>query len=161
MSVAPAWECERSVDVDVPVSSAWAYMTDIRNWDDPPAEFALDGPFAEGTRGTTRMPGQPAASWTLREVESGRGYTIEGSSFLERAVLLVHWRFDPLSDRTARLTQRIELLGENAAAYSEAMQSMFEPNLEPGLQRIARRMEQRISEQRPELPGARRDPGSA
>ena len=59
MSLAPTWECQRSVDVGVPARFAWAYMTDIRNWNDPPAEFALDGPFVEGTRGTTRMPGRP------------------------------------------------------------------------------------------------------
>ena len=39
MSTAPTWECQRSIDVDVPVSFAWAYMTDIRNWNDPPASL--------------------------------------------------------------------------------------------------------------------------
>jgi hypothetical protein len=141
MSIAPAWECQRSVEVDVPVSFAWAYMTDIRNWNDPPAEFALEGPFVEGTRGTTQMPGRPLASWTIRNVKPRRGYTIEGGSFFERAVLLVHWQFDPLSEATARLTQRMELVGENATAYVDEIKSLFEPNLEPGMRRIAQRME--------------------
>ena len=141
MSIAPAWECQRSVEVDVSVSFAWAYMTDIRNWNDPPAEFALQGPFVEGTRGETQMPGQPVASWTIRNVDPGRGYTIEGGAFLERAVVFVHWRFDPVSEHRARLTQRMELLGENAAAYVDEIKSMFEPNLEPGMRRIAQRME--------------------
>ena len=136
-----AWECQRSVDVDVPVSFAWAYMTDIRNWNDPPAEFALEGPFVEGTRGTTQMPGRSLASWTIRDVEPGRGYTIEGGSLLEGAVLLVHWRFDPRSERSARLLQRMELLGENAAAYVDEIKSLFEPNMEPGMRRIAQLME--------------------
>ena len=39
---------------------AWGYMADVRNWDDPPAEFELDGPFEAGSRGITRMPGQEA-----------------------------------------------------------------------------------------------------
>ena len=116
-------------------------MTDIRNWNDPPAEFALEGPFVEGTRGTTRMPGQPLASWTIRDVEPGRSYSIEGGSFMERAVMIARWRFDPLSERTARLTQRMELLGENAAAYVDDIKALFEPNLEPGMRRIAQRME--------------------
>jgi hypothetical protein len=146
MSVAPTWACQRSIEVDVPVSFAWAYMTDIRNWNDPPAEFALEGPFGEGTRGTTHIPGQTQAFWTIRDVEPGRAYTIEGGPFLERAVLLVHWRFDPLSERTARLTQRMELLGENAAAYVDGIKSAFEPNLEPGMRRIAQSMERRHGE---------------
>ena len=119
-------------------------MTDIRNWNDPPAEFALEGPFVEGTRGTTQMPGQPLAFWTIRGVEPGCAYTIEW--LLERAVLLVRWRFDPLSERTARLTQRLELLGENAAAFVDQIKSAFEPNLEPGMRRIAQTMQRRHSE---------------
>jgi hypothetical protein len=154
MSVAPPWECQCSIDVDVPVSFAWAYMTDIRNWNDPPAEFALEGPFVEGTRGTTQMPGRPPALWTLRDVEPGRGYTIEHRSFFERAVLLAHWRFDPLSERTARLTQRMELLGENAAAYVAEIKSAFEPNLEPGMRRIAEAIERHHIQAGTALPGA-------
>jgi hypothetical protein len=140
MSITPVWECERSVDANVPASFAFAYMADIRNWNDPPAEFALDGPFVDGARGSTQMPGRPTVSWTLCNVVPGRGYTIE-SSALERAVLRAHWRFDRLSEGTARLTQRMELAGENAAAYVDEMQSLFEPNLEPGMRRIAERME--------------------
>jgi hypothetical protein len=140
MSSEPAWVCQRSVDVDVPVSFAWQYMTDIRNWSDPPAEFSLDGPFASGTRGTTCLPGQPPNSWTIRDVDPGRAYTILAGSFLENAVLVFHWRFDALSDQRTRLTQQLTLSGENAAAYVEGIRSGFEPNLEPGLRRIAERM---------------------
>jgi hypothetical protein len=147
MSVTPAWECERSVDAEVPIAYAWHYMTDVGNWSDPPAEFSLEGPFAGGSRGTTTMPGQPAASWTIRDVEPGRAYTLEGGSFLDRAVLLFHWRFDALSARRTRLTQRIELSGENAATYINEIRAGFEPNLEPGLRRIAQAMARAASAQ--------------
>lgn len=140
-----AWEFQRSVDANVPIGFAWQYMADVRNWSDPPAEFALDGPFASGSPGTTRMPGLPPNTWTLRDVEPGRGYTIEGGSFFDRALLLVHWRFDALSERSTRLTQRLELCGENAAAYIDGVRAGFEPNLEPGLRRIAALMEQAAS----------------
>jgi Polyketide cyclase / dehydrase and lipid transport len=137
MTIEVAWECQRSVEADVPVSFAWQFMADLRNWNDPPAEFTLDGPFANGSRGTTRMPGRPPASWTLRDVEPGRGYTIEGGSFLERAQFLVYWRFEPAPDGRTTLTQRMELRGENAAAYVADISAAFEPNLEPGMRRIA------------------------
>jgi hypothetical protein len=70
--------------------------------------------------------------------EPGRGYTIEGGSFFERAVILVYWRFESAIERTARLTQRMELLGENAAAYVDEIKSLFEPNMEPGMRRLHR-----------------------
>jgi hypothetical protein len=142
MDSAPVWECQCSVDVAVPVSFAWHYMTDVRNWSDPPAEFSLEGPFAAGSVGWTRMPGQPALSWTLLDVEPERGYTIGGGSFLAGATLLVHWRFDALDEQSARLTQRLVLSGENAAAYVDDLRAAFEPNLEPGMRRIAKMTEQ-------------------
>lgn len=148
----PAWECQRSVDVEVAVSFAWSYMTDVGNWNDPPAEFTIEGPFAAGTRGTTRMPGQPANSWTVHDVDPGRGYTIRGA-FSEDAFLLCHWRFDPLSEHSTRLTQRLELCGENAASYVSDIRSAFEPHLEPGMRRIALLMTQAArGERRPADP---------
>jgi hypothetical protein len=35
----------------------------------------------------------------------------------------------------------MELFGDNAAAYVDEIRSMFEPNMEPGMRRIARMME--------------------
>jgi hypothetical protein len=63
----------------------------------------------------------------------------EGAS-LEEAMLLVHWRFDALSDDRTGLTQRMELWGENAAAYVDGIRAGFERNLEPGMRRIAEAM---------------------
>lgn len=120
-------------------------MTDVRNWSDPPAEFTLDGPFAPGTRGTTTMPGQPASTWTIRDVVPERAYTIEADSMFENASLIVQWRFDPLAEDRTRLTQRLALGGVNAARYVENIRAAFEPNLEPGMQRIARMMIERAS----------------
>ena len=139
MSNAPAWECQRSVEADVPASFAWTYMTNVSNWSDPPAEFSLDGPFAAGSRGTTRMPGQVPNRWLIRDIDPGRAYTIE-NAVAGGVLLLFHWRFDELSDRRTRMTQRIELYGENAAGYVEQIRAGFEPNLEPGMRRIAESM---------------------
>jgi Polyketide cyclase / dehydrase and lipid transport len=139
MSPEPVWICQHSVDVDVSVSFAWQYMTDVANWSDPPAEFTLEGPFAAGTRGTTRMPGQPDRHWTIQDVTPGRAYAIHGS-LAEDAFVLFHWQFDALSEHRTRLTQRLELCGEHAAAYINDIQSAFEPHLEAGMHRIAELM---------------------
>jgi len=147
MHTEPVWTCQQSVDAEVSVSFAWQFMTDVGNWSDPPAEFALEGPFEPGTRGTTTMPGQPANSWMIGEVDRGRGYTIVGA-LDENVSLIVHWRFDPLPDSRTRLTQRLELWGENAARYVDDIRAAFEPNLEPGMRRIARMMMERAAQER-------------
>jgi hypothetical protein len=60
----------------------------------------------------------------------------------------------PLSERTASVTQRMELLGENAAACVDEIQSAFEPNLAPGMRRIAQAIERHHNEPGAALPSA-------
>ena len=67
-----------SVDAAVPRDTAWAFMSNVSNWADPPAEFSLDGPFADGSRGATVMPGQPVREWHLRDVRPPETYTVVG-----------------------------------------------------------------------------------
>jgi hypothetical protein len=148
MSASPLPVCRHSLEVGVPASCAWAFMTDVGNWNDPPAQFALDGPFAEGARGTTCMPGQPALSWTVRDVTPGRTYTIEAASMLDGAVFHARWRFEAVSPHACRVTQHVELSGENAAAHVDEVRAAVEPTLAPGMRRVASRMEHHHSEDR-------------
>src|SRR5262249_35830022 len=92
-SFGPVWTCQRSVDVDVAASFAWHYMADVRNWNDPPAEFTLDGPFAAGGRGTTSMPGRPPVYWTIATVDPGRAYTIQ-TALSDGASMRFIWQFE-------------------------------------------------------------------
>jgi hypothetical protein len=48
-----AWEMTYSVETDASPAFAWNYWTNIANWEDPPAEFELDGPFAFPSRRAT------------------------------------------------------------------------------------------------------------
>lgn len=133
------WQLAHSVEAQVSASFAWSFWTDVRNWDDPPARFELDGPFAAGASGRTLMPGREALQWHIRDVRLGEAATIEMQ--LDRATLSFEWSFQPLSERGTRLTQRIALAGENAAAYAEQVEAGFGPNLPQGMKRIARAME--------------------
>ena len=72
-----AWQLEHSVEADVGADFAWSFWTDVTNWDDPPAQFELDGPFAVGSHGTTLIPGQEPRHWTIRDVRPGKSYVIE------------------------------------------------------------------------------------
>jgi len=65
---------DHSIEADVSLAFAWKFRTDIATWNDPPATFLLDGPFAEGSRGTTLMPGQDPLPWWIRDVQTGRSF---------------------------------------------------------------------------------------
>lgn len=118
---------------------AWKYRTDISNWNDPPAQFVLDGDFVAGSCGTTVLPGQQPLHWKIREVQSPVSFVLEME--LDRAILTFEWRFDVSSEHTTRMTQKIVLAGENAAAYAEQVRAGFSPALAGGMRRIAAEME--------------------
>jgi hypothetical protein len=129
---------EYSVEADVSPAFAWRFQTDVANWNDPPAEFALDGPFEEGSCGTTLMPGQEPLRWRVAEVRPGKSFILEMQ--LDRATLTFEWRFDDLAEHRTKLTQRIVLAGDNAKAYAGQVEAGFGPNLPDGMRRIASEM---------------------
>ena len=129
------WSAEYAVEAEAAADFTWKYCTDVRNWNDPPAEFELEGPFDTGARGVTRIPGQEPRSWVLRDVETGRRYVIETG--LKGATMTFEWCFDHVSPSRTKLTQRITLSGEQAEAYREAVAANFGLNLGPGMERIA------------------------
>ena len=132
------WELSHSIETEASLAFAWAYMTDVANWSDPPAEFELEGPFVAGSHGITRTPGQEPRHWQLREVIPMKSYSIEAP--LDRATISFEWRFEGLTEGRTRLTQRITLGGENAAAFLEQVQEAFAASLPAGMTRIATAM---------------------
>jgi 16S rRNA (guanine966-N2)-methyltransferase len=132
-----------SVEVAVSRDAAWSYMSNVANWSDPPAEFTIDGPFANGGRGSTRMPGQPDREWHLRDVRAPETYTVV--SDLGGATFSAIWSFEPVGATSTRLTQRLVLEGEKAAEFRDAVVAAFGPNLAPGMDRIAKLIERSSS----------------
>ena len=132
------WEITHSVETNASPAFAWHYWTNIGNWDDPPAKFELEGPFAAGSRGITRLPGQEPLHWLIREVTPPNAVTIEMS--LDGATLSFEWRFVGLADGRTRLTQRIVLKGEKADLYLSQVKAAFTANLSDGMNKLATAM---------------------
>jgi hypothetical protein len=130
-----AWQLEHSVEAEVTPAYAWNWRTDIKNWDDPPAQFQLDGPFAKGSWGTTRLPGQEPIRWQIRDVRPGASFIIEMP--LDGAILSFEWLFDAVPNSRTRITQRIVLSGDNAAAYADQVRADFGSTLADGMKRLA------------------------
>ena len=138
------WETEHVVETVASLTFAWTYMSQVTNWDDPPAQFELHGPFVTGGQGTTQMPGGPVQHWDLREVRPMESYTVAFP--LDRAALSFEWRFDALPDGRTRLTQHIALKGENAPAYLADVKGMFTSGLAPGMSKIATAIDKAYAE---------------
>jgi hypothetical protein len=130
-----ACQLEHSVEAEVSPSFAWRWRTDIKNWDDPPAQFQLYGPFATGSWGTTQLPDQEPMRWQICDVRPGTSFVIEMP--LHRAILSFEWVFETLADHRTRITQRIVLSGDDATAYADRVRAGFVSTLHEGMSRIA------------------------
>jgi hypothetical protein len=133
-----ALQLEHSVEAEVGLGFAWRFQTDVTNWNDPPAEFALDGPFEEGSCGTTLLPGQEPLHWRITKIRPGKAYVLEMQ--LDRAALTFEWRFEVVTERRTKLTQHIVLSGDNAREYAVQVEAGFGPTLRDGMRRIATEM---------------------
>jgi hypothetical protein len=131
------WEFEHFAECNAPRQFCWSYWTDITNWDDPPASFSLEGPFADGSRITTELPGQTLVS-VIRDVREGRAATIEVG--LPNALFSFHWSFDDLEGKRTRISQRLVLSGEDAAIFLDQAKVMGK-NAPEGVKKLIAAME--------------------
>ena len=129
------WLLEHSETTEADPRFVWAFMTRVANWADPPAQFALDGPFRDGARGRTVLPNQAPIEWRIGDVRAGDSYTIE--SDLDGAVLLCEWSFRESPEGGTQLLQRVGVAGDNAAQHADGVRTAFEPSLAAGMRRIA------------------------
>jgi hypothetical protein len=135
----PTWEITHTVETSASPGFAWNYWTDVTNWADPPAEFSLEGPFAPGSRGTTRLPGHEPLLWIVRDVAAPVSATIE-MPLAEGAFLLFEWRFDATVNARTRLTRRIILAGEKADDFLGQAKAAFSTAPADGMKKLAAAM---------------------
>lgn len=129
----PVWEFAHSIMCAVPREFAWSYWTNIANWIDPPAKFEINGPFTNGARLSTILPGQTYHS-TIHNVVAGRSAAIEME--LPGATLRFDWTFEDAGAKRTRIAQRVSLSGANAEAFVTEARA-FERNLPGGMARLA------------------------
>ena len=136
----PAWQFHHSVVCNAPRQFAWSYWTNVANWNDPPANFHLDGPFEVGSQLTTSLPGQTLHS-VIRNVVPGREAIIE--MHLVDATLSFHWIFESLTEEKTRISQQLVLSGANAGAYV-AQAGMLEQGTPEGMKKLVAAIESRL-----------------
>ena len=121
--------------------AAWRFWSDVANWAviDPAVEWAhLDGPFEAGTSGQTKPVGEPPTRWRLVAVEPASRAVIELDA--PGAVLRFTWTLRDDSRGATTLTQRVELEGDEAAQYLEAMKDLAE-NIPLGMHKLVSAIE--------------------
>ena len=127
------WEFRHSVECAAPREFVWDYWTNPANWDDPPARFEFDGPFAAGTRLTTIQPGEKLES-VIRDVEQGNLALIEMD--VAGASVRFRWTFESLALERTKITQTLSLLGAVAPGMVEQAKGL-EQSVPEGMKKLA------------------------
>lgn len=134
----PIWDFEHSVECNASRAFAWAFWTDVSNWERLEGEavesIRLDGPFEAGSQGVTKSPGQEPRHWSIADMEPEASATIEMS--FDGATFLNHMVFETLDGNRTRITQRMSLLGDVPSDMLQGIKT-FESTAPEGLARMA------------------------
>ena len=131
------WKFEYSVECQAPRDFAWRFWTNVDNWSlDPGVDSVqLDGPFAAGSKGTTKIRNGDSVEWHLVEVRDCRHAVIEFPA--TGAVLRTHMTFEDSASGGTRITQQMMLAGEQAGAYEGTIGRQMEEGMPQGMRKLA------------------------
>lgn len=137
-----AWQFEHTVECKVNRSFVWSFWTNVSNWERIEGKavewIRLHGPFALGTFGETKMPGQDPQKWKIAQIDPGHSATIEmaiaGALFHNEMIL------ESISPNQTRIVQRMSLTGAKAQDLAEGMR-VFETSAPQGLAKLAKAIE--------------------
>src|SRR6202171_2133423 len=140
------WTYEHSIETDASPESIWPLYSDVPawpRWDQGLEWVTLSGPFAGGSTGSLKVPGQDPLSFTVLEVRPLRGFSDE--TYIPGLAI----RFDHALELTAtgktRITHRVIITGPAAedaapdlgpqitADVPQAMESLARLALESGV----------------------------
>ena len=81
----------RSIDIDAPVSTVWAVLSDVERWPEWTASIesirrTRTGPLEVGERVVVAQPRLPTVTYTLTVVDEGREFTWAAGSAVSRGV---------------------------------------------------------------------------
>jgi hypothetical protein len=109
------WTYEQSIETDADPVSIWALYADVPawpRWDQGLEWVTLNGPFAAGSSGRLKVPGQDPLPFTLLDVRPLTGFSDE--TYIPNLAI----RFDHSLERTAtgrtRITHRVIITGPAA-----------------------------------------------
>jgi len=110
------WTYEHSIETAASPESIWPLYTDVPawpRWDQGLEWVTLDGPFAAGSTGSLKVPGQDPLPFTILDVRPLEGFSDE--TYIPGLAI----RFDHSLERTSsgktRITHRVSITGPGAA----------------------------------------------
>jgi hypothetical protein len=116
------WEFEHEVVANVDKGRAWALLSDVTRWSqwNPGiADAALDGPFAVGSRGSSRARGGPPSALEIVDVQDGRSCATVATLPLLR--LRFEYRLQPVPGGRTKLGCHVQMTGPSTLVYKRTL----------------------------------------
>jgi hypothetical protein len=137
------WEFEHAVEVNAKRQAAWEFWTNVQNWaviDTAIEGVELQGPFQEGTLGTTKQRGFDPVHWRIVEAREGESAVIEVVT--PDAVAHFAWHFKALSEGKTQMRQRITLDGPGAERIGASLGAEFTQGVRTTMEKLRGAIEQ-------------------
>ena len=134
------WVFEHTIECRVPVEFAWAFWTNVKNWelDADVDSIELQGEFAAGSRGFTNSKSSGRIEWQIMELVGQQRAVIAFPA--PGAVARFTWTFEGVQGRT-RITQRASLCGEQMAKYADSIGPSLKVGIPEGMRKLCEAME--------------------
>jgi polyketide cyclase/dehydrase/lipid transport protein len=143
------WTYEHSIETDATPDAIWPLYTDVPawpRWDQGLEWVMLNGPFAAGSTGSLKVPGQDPLPFTLLDVRPLAGFSDE--TYIPGLAIRFDHSLAPTSTGKTRITHRVIITGAAAeelgpqlgpritADVPEAMESLAHLALQSGATRL-------------------------
>src|SRR4051812_44598394 len=133
-----AWSFGHSAESAASPQAVWRRYVDVEHWSEwsrHGVEWSrLDGPFEVGTKGKSKPPGMPAATFRLVEVEPDSRFVSELR--LPGGRIRFEHEIEPLEDGS-RITHRVSVSGPLAPLHARIVRKGVERGLSDGVDRLA------------------------
>ena len=109
------WTYEHSIETDATPEAIWPLYADVPawpRWDQGLEWVTLNGPFAAGSTGSLKVPGQDPLPFTLLDVRPLEGFSDE--TYIPDLAIRFDHSVVPTSTGKTRITHRVSITGPAA-----------------------------------------------
>jgi hypothetical protein len=133
------WTYEHSIETDASPASIWPLYRDVPTWPrwDQGLEWVtLSGPFAAGSTGNLKVPGQDPLPFTLLQVRLLEGFSDE--TYIPGLAIRFDHCLEPTATGKTRITHRVIITGAAAEELGPQLGPQITADVPEAMESLAR-----------------------
>ena len=133
------WTFEHSMESDATPDAIWPLYADVPawpRWDQGLEWVTLNGPFAAGSTGSLKVPGQDPLPFTLLQVRLLEGFSDE--TYIPGLAIRFDHRLEPTATGRTRITHRVIITGVAAEELGPRLGPQITADVPEAMEALAR-----------------------